>query len=880
MSSEQHTPADSITPASGTGAPGHGDGALNMLLEFETRLGGLKKLHEQLSSREQDVLKRDQALASRDQTLAERDAELSRREQALAETQAQAESLRASNEQARAELEREREAQQRAREEQARERAELEASQKRTKDAAEELDAQRREIESARARLESDNASRLVTLTALSEERARKVVEQEKLLVQREQATIQRERAMSDHERRLGEIEAALDQRDLRMTELEEAVTTQKDWLAERERMIAARELEAKELQDRIAADNELRAQREADLLAQAALLDEREQLAESREKRVSDAEKLAAELADREQQLAQRAEAQARQEEELKQREAELERERASVTEQARTLAERASDGNEGAAIWAGRTESLQLELGEARAARAGAETELAQAREEIDRLTSEVRDVIAGNSTAGDELRARDEQISALKEELTTFRRKHEEATDRLARADQEAQKADEASQERARAQDELHKTELAARDEKISTSERLASEHAEALAELQRSLAELRERAERAEKASESGPGTGVSAEDIEQRDHAIVLLRERLERFQAENLALAARASDLETRIKEAAQKRPEEVPAMAQMDEAILHNVERRQHRLRRYKSMLQTQARKIVAAQNALQRRHQDCEMILQQRARLSAVSTELAKREKRVVAAKARSGAFASLLYVTITLGILGVLSWEVSKRVWPGTFIARATLEADTHNRKLDAEQLGAWQRDHEAMIKDPRLMEFAAERMTRRGLTALGTAAELRSRLQSDLYTQSPTPGTMTLELRGEGAERTALELDTFITSLKSLADMSREERANNVGVSITQPATASQEALFEQRLTYAGMVFGGGVAFCSLLGAAVWFRLVRSKKTFDHAEAVQSALEQVDWQALEKTFKKPADAKASGSERKAA
>ena len=200
----------------------------------------------------------------------------------------------------------------------------------------------------------------------------------------------------------------------------------------------------------------------------------------------------------------------------------------------------------------------------------------------------------------------------------------------------------------------------------------------------------------------------------------------------------------------------------------------------------------------------------------------------------------------------------------------------------EVDSRGHAPTPEQIAAWQHDNETLLTDPRMLEFGAERMRRRGIANLGTPIDLSDRLSKDMYVQSQRPGSISVELRGRGAEHTALELDTYITSLKSLADMARDERSNNLGVNITQAATSTAEPLNDERLRYAGVVFGCGVAATLVLGVGLWTRLSRVKKKFDQSQAVEAALEQVDWATLERSLKRStaAEKPSRGVKREAA
>jgi hypothetical protein len=299
----------------------------------------------------------------------------------------------------------------------------------------------------------------------------------------------------------------------------------------------------------------------------------------------------------------------------------------------------------------------------------------------------------------------------------------------------------------------------------------------------------------------------------------------------------------------------------------------------RRERLRRYKSLLQSQTRKIGQAQAALQKRHAECEQVLAQRAKLAAAMSDLTRRERSIVASRARAGAAMAVMCIVVTLGVLSALSYAVAQHLWPGVYIARAELQADAFGREPSPDEIESWQKYHQDLVMNPQLIEAAADRMNKRGLTAIGGASALRQRLAKDLFVQSPEPGQLTLELRGQGADRTRLLLDTFVTALKSVSDMTREQRAENLGCAIASAAQTDPTPLTAEHLPYAGAMLAGSAVAAGLLGVVVWGRLVRTKKSFEHASAVEAALEEVDWATLEQTIRKSPVTPTPGGARRA-
>lgn len=382
---------------------------------------------------------------------------------------------------------------------------------------------------------------------------------------------------------------------------------------------------------------------------------------------------------------------------------------------------------------------------------------------------------------------------------------------------------------------------------------------------LAERDRMIAELQTRLD-----AEQTQGDGaqlVPQDEVIKRDQAIELLKERLEQAISEREELQARFAKTDANEAEFASSNADDGgPSETEL---------RRRDRLRRYKTLLQTQARKIVAAQTAIQRRYADCEMVLSQRQRLASMANELARAEKRVASSKARTSALSLAAYLVVTVGVLAGMSWELSKRIWPGTYVAQAALQADFGRRTPAPEELETWKADTEQLLRDPRLMEFASERMGRRGIASLASPADLSAYLKDSLYTQSSKPGSITIELRSEGAERSEMILDTFVTAYKSLADQSRDARRNDLGVVIEKAAEASKEPMLDQRLHQAGMLFGGMGLGVGLLVMVLWSRMARSKQKFDQAAAVEQALGDVDWSTLEASIRKTTGTKPGGA-----
>ncbi|MBX3406890.1 MAG: hypothetical protein KF869_09015 [Phycisphaeraceae bacterium] len=411
---------------------------------------------------------------------------------------------------------------------------------------------------------------------------------------------------------------------------------------------------------------------------------------------------------------------------------------------------------------------------------------------------------------------------------------------------------------------------------------------------LAQVKEDLANALEQLAQAQSAL--GQAQRVSPEEIDRRDREAQGLRDEIEQLRSASDLLRSRieqseaaAASTHTADEQEIAKREQAIIKLKDKLDAANREVARlreqgaggavaggqpgpsspRRERLRRYKSLLQAQARKIIQAQAALQKRHGECEQVLSQRARIQAAWADIQSREQRAAASKSRGSAAVVVLCATLTVAVLAALSWTVAEKLWPGTYVARASLRADAHGRAAAPHELQSWQAYHEDLVRNPQLLEIAAERMARRGIAKLGSVGDLRTKLDKDLYVQSAGAGELTIELREAGGERAKLVLDTYVTAIKSAADAARDGRAEDLGTLIAEPAAVLGAPINDQRLRNAGMLLGGGCTAALLAGLLVWSRMAGAKRKFDESQAVQAALEEVEWSALEATMKKGAE-----------
>lgn len=734
----------------------------------------------------------------------------------------------------------------------------------------------------------ADLEARLDGLKRLHAQTALRAVEQrsrEELLAQRERELADRERRVVERDEQWQRTADEVREQQARLADLERMLEEQRlEMQAVRERLEAdtqradAREQQSIERERTLAARHESLAEAEAQVRSEQARLAVHESAIAKRERTVADAEvQLRTQRADLEktarQQNHERAEAERfrawerEQNEALNAREAELrdraagieareqtlDQRQAALDEREKSIHEREAEAERLIAEATARSErsaALSEQIGERESALLAemerldaARTELESQRVELEAARTRLHN---DEETSRASLEAREAEVRAIETDLARRRDEIDSVRDQIERERAAVAEQQRTLIEQSRSEDEssaISTGRLEVLQIQIGEANaRRAAAEAE-LAQLREEISELREGL----RTARESPDRENLEREIAKRDHAILKLRERLSEFQA-------------------ALERAKSATAPAGGSAAGSPALKTRRNRLSVYKSLLQQQARKIVAAQTALQKRHAECEQILQQRGRLAAAAQDLARRERRIESSKARSTALVAVLALSLSTGVLALLSWQITLRVWPGVYVARASIEADTHGRSVDPTQLDAWRRYHEDLVANPQFIDAAAERLNRRGYPSLGRGPDLAAKLRKDLYVQSADDGQLLLELRETGSDRCQAVLDTIVTTLKSVSEAGRDQRTEDFGVAIVQAARTSDRPVNEQTLMgYAGGLLAGGLLAVGLFGGLVWSRLAGSKRRFEQSQAVEEALSAVDWEAMEKSMR---------------
>lgn len=277
----------------------------------------------------------------------------------------------------------------------------------------------------------------------------------------------------------------------------------------------------------------------------------------------------------------------------------------------------------------------------------------------------------------------------------------------------------------------------------------------------------------------------------------------------------------------------------------------------RRKRLARYRSILREQVDKVRRASEVLAKRFEQCEQVLALRAEVMAAKRQVENAHAKVQRQAGTKRAAALTLYCILILGTLAALSWAAVNQIMPGTFAATTELAADGRGRDLSDAELDEWRRSLEETLADPRFIDLVADRMKKRGYDALGSGGAMKTFLASSFAHESPSPGSIKLEVRTDGRDRAARSLDIIATALASDANANRERRADGAVTLIKAPAVAGERPVNDTRPMHAGMVLGVSTLLTLGLGSFLWGRLAKAKTDFEMGSQIDQVLDEARW-----------------------
>ncbi|MCC6678401.1 MAG: hypothetical protein IT436_14785 [Phycisphaerales bacterium] len=633
----------------------------------------------------------------------------------------------------------------------------------------------------------------------------------------------QAERERAELEHRQSELRAIDEQTTRRAAELEEAGRQAAALKAEAQEQARAAAAQAEARQSELTAQEEAIQSLSGELEEQRAALSEREARLRAAAEQVAQLERQATQA---------RAEAVSAADtarEELKtalsERDllaGELERREKAQTETGRRLTDELVALNQKAAQQNTEIEQLRARLSESEGARAGKDS---RAGQRVQALEHELKERDAALAEARAELARLSEEVKSLREQPATG--------------------GDGASAEAL----EAARKELAERESALR-------EAVDETGSLKSRIGELEQELEEQRRATEACTGSRTL------ENEELAALRSELERTKAE-LTLAVDSCDRAHADLKKAQARASRqaggggtAPAFAK-DAALL---EMRRQRLARVKSLHRQQSNKIRVASEALRKRLEQCEQMIGLRAEIAQARQALEHAHKRVQKQRGVGRMATTLLSFAVMVSLLGAISWVVAGQVWPGKFVATATIQAQARGRELLPEERADWQAFHEQLVEDPRFIERAAESLGKRGITSLSQAGDLGPHLKEHLTTQSPGDGEISFELTGDGAERTSRILDTIVTTLAAEANAARSKRLDGGSTDIKQAALASESPIDDTRLRHTAILWGVSVGTFMVLGIVIWGRLAAAKLRYEGQMHVEHVMEDERWPVI--------------------
>ncbi len=488
---------------------------------------------------------------------------------------------------------------------------------------------------------------------------------------------------------------------------------------------------------------------------------------------------------------------------------------------------------------------QSQQMDVEKERASITNLSAELQQKKEKLDTLQGEADEVIKQQTQLQGDQQRLDEQHEKISHEQETINDLSEAMAQKNDKLDQLQKEADQAEVHRLEVWgDRAHQyTEMKA------TCETLQSEIDKREQEIEQLKAAAEESAKTAK--AEEYEGNSVVEElekEIDHRDEAIEKLTSHFRELQGEYENAQSHIEDLKT--------------AQAANDTAhatVLQKIEqstsdqsdislalaaRRRERLRKQRNLLRQKAGELSQARSHIDQHSTSSGTLNEQHRLLRDVKLSLMQAEKVMVRKWARANAISQLFWCTLLTVLLAGASYFGVMEFWPAQFIANATVSAKSKpGFPMTETQLATWQAVHEQAAFGDAVLKAASERFRQRGFKELASTASLGSFLKDRLALQSTQDGSLNLSLISIGELDTVRILETYSIAYVSVMNANRGKRSDGGATSLSDPATIEPTAVKDDRLEYAGMVFGGSMFLVFGFGTILFAKLKRVQKVLD-------------------------------------
>lgn len=485
--------------------------------------------------------------------------------------------------------------------------------------------------------------------------------------------------------------------------------------------------------------------------------------------------------------------------------------------------------------------------------------------------RLDEENRSLRQGREDSLKQVASLQAQIASMQGEIAELRARGEElAAEVLAQAEnesslagraaQDAQGLAVASQQRDEAQRRAEA--LGVELERAREQLRTASSDAAALRERDSDLASLHQRADQLQRELQAARAAGAEAEASsraanEAQDQLARAVR-ALEECKASHQRLAAQLSAVTAKA-QAENRALVEARSIAQQWEARALHAEAappsadherrlalRRRRLERVRQAIGRRVSKLERAGELLTERYQRAEEVLAQREQVARTVKDMSETHRRIAKARARAKGFSFIFSIVAMLGLLAVLSWSASEKIFPQTYAARATVAAEARGRKLADNDLATWQRYHVGLASAPEFVDFLAGRFQRLGYADLASPGALRAFLDASLDVRPTVDGVIELDLRTTGRARAADILSAYVAAFQTRANQAREIRTDGASTIVSAPVAVDPQPITTSRPMQALALFGGTSVLALLAAIGLWKQTQRKLVELTHDE----------------------------------
>lgn len=457
---------------------------------------------------------------------------------------------------------------------------------------------------------------------------------------------------------------------------------------------------------------------------------------------------------------------------------------------------------------------ESLERQRAQDGSASATVVEEFKQSQAQVQSLNEQLAEIA---KTADEELTAERERVSDLESQIKS----HQEKLD-------EASRLSDSLRSQLESKPEINPEELASLEGQLSQANSVSSENANKLEEAQSELAQLRL--------------------EIESREEQIAKASSQVHELESQTSELFSTIEQLNGQL--------EEIKSTPKVDADEWST--RRRSRLKKMRKILTGDAEKIRLATEALRSRYDQCEQVLTKRAELAEAYEAIASTQHKYQNREVRSGVFLGLIGLAAITLVLAATSWFVSGRIAPGMYASKVTMAAASGDSKLSETDMEQWEVYITQLTSDPRFLEVAADRMKRRGIAEFAVPGELAKEMGQSLDVASAMPGTVVMEYRGVGDDRSQRVLDTFAVALSSAANNARARRADSALTIIEEPALAGEHPLDTRRIETAGIIFSSGMLLTMIIGGVLWKRLSAAKARFEKDSRIEGLFDDSQWQ----------------------